>query len=880
MGTIKTALALIGAAITTLHPLARSLHAGTAPPADMEELKSRIAELKIQYAPFLRSLPEKKTTRTRVRLSGGDDWKRIRIIHKKDSKTKKYSLSPVGSEPSDDFDDSKWKNTSVPEWLYETTGNHRPVNCELWYRKKFEADPIPSGKRVFIVFDGVDWQADVWLNGKKLGTHKGYYGRFRFDVTDILKKNNLLAVRVLDGRAFGEPCAHWPPLYTIPADTQRYTRDKRGSIQGYRKHNYQSGSGHGIHRDVWLETTGEDTVAAIFARGYPANGTAVVKIETTRTSGKTAELAVEIIPENFEGPAASATTTLESGAGTAATLRIPVPKHKDWTPETPYLYRVRATLSVDGTTVDSMDAIFGFRSFAMVSEKHPSQGFLPGTFLLNGEPILLKGTNVMGLNMFWYWKETEKLVDTILMLKAANFNAIRSCQHVMFPEVLELLDRLGVMSEQDQGARFPKGGEGENCGDTLLEVVATALAKETYNNPGVVLISYANETVHHPKYLEMIDKTLAFDPERIIVPISGIRRGGHIHVKEGRNWIEIPGDDPRWASILEDYHPYWGWYKHQLGEIWDLCHPMPPAKQLSTVGEYGAEALDSYETMEKYPERWGATPARTDDTLWGEVQLLKRDRRQFAGFRGRYPENLGQYIEASQRYQADVVGALTKCWRLSPKRVSGYFQFHFIDALPASWPKAIVSFDLTPKQAYYEMARVNQDTSPLPLINEDGTAMAVWIANDKNKPFENATLKWKISSGGKPLVEGGTKTNVKPFDAENAATVPLDAVPKNTDTIDIDLTLTSENGDLLGEYERKNVYIKAWREKDAIFPEDSEATPKKDKKKNKSKDGGKKKDKKTDKKKDKKKKKKGKKVKDKENTSVENAERDGEESWS
>ena len=106
------------------------------------------------------------------------------------------------------------------------------------------------------------------------------------------------------------------------------------------------------------------------------------------------------------------------------------------------------------------------------------------------------------------------------------------------------------------------------------------------------------------------------------------------------------------------------------------------------MGEYGAEALDGYETMARhYPPSFGKTPPVSEDVLWGEVQVQKADERQRIGFRGQRPGNLGEYIAASQNYQADVLAEVTKGHRLSPRRIAGYFQFHFIDATAALWPK-------------------------------------------------------------------------------------------------------------------------------------------------------------------------------------------------
>ncbi len=796
-----------------------SLSAAETPtvPRNDAELASRLAALKEEYAPFLRSLPKKVNYRSQEIISGSKDWKRTIKFHEKP-----YLIDEPKDQMNSDFDDSKWETTLVPEWNYQTTGNHYPVNVTVWYRKHFSAAETPAGKRVFLVFKGVDWKGDVWLNGKKLGSHEGYWTPFRFDVTDILQKENILAVRIIDGRAFGEPCAHWPPLYSIPTDpleNQRYTRSFKDSIIGYQPWNYQSGSGFGIYRDVVLETTGSDIVTEILARKHYDSTEASLSVKMDCKSKGPMKIVADIMPENFEGASfhKEIAFTPSGSNDEAKKFAVEMPNATLWSPETPYLYRVRITLkSEDGTPIDAQDTLFGVRSFTMASDKNPVKGFLPGTFFLNGKPCLLKGTNVQGFNMYWYWHQDEKLIDAILMLKAGDFNAIRSCQHVMFREVRTLLDRLGIMSEQDQGARFPKAGEGENCGETLMRI-APRLVKEVYNNPGVVLVSFANETVFDPAYIEFSKAAHNVDPDRIIVPISGIRRGGHININEGRQHYEIPQDSDLWSYIVEDYHPYWGWYKHNLGFLWLLGKPLEPAIQLSTIGEYGAEGLDAYETMSKhYPAHWGKTPAADEDTLYGEVQVVKHDVRQLVGFRGEMPQNLGEYIEASQTYQADVVGALTRTFRLSPKRVAGYFQFHFLDVTPASWPKALVSHDLKPKKAYYEMAQDNQSVVPLPVINDDGMGLQLWIANDEDQQIPGCTLKWEISAENAKPVTGEQACTVPLYDAQKVVDVDLKSFDKNVSNIKISLSLYNAENKLISTYE-SSVFIRLWREKEAVF---------------------------------------------------------------
>ncbi len=649
----------------------------------------------------------------------------------------------------------------------------------------------------------MDWEAEVWLNGKKLGSHAVYYEPFRFDVTDLLKKDNTLAVRVIDGPRFGEPRSNESLLPLAPAKRQRYVRDRAQSIPGFQKNDLIIGSGYGIHREVYLETTGEACVAGIFARGNPEEQSATIIVELDAAAKKRLNIEVQILPENFEGRAYRFTPWDVPKGTSAKTVTVPMPEAKLWTPKTPRLYRCRVICRAGGARstapaiVDARDVLFGCRSFDIVSRERPRRGLPEGMFLLNGKPVYLRGTNIQGENALWYWGENNRLLEVLLMIKAADFNAIRSCQHVCYPEIRELLDRLGIMSEQDQGS----GNRSRNW--RHLPRTGRALARVCYNNPGVVLLSFGNETKFDPT--EILRAVWAVDPQRIVIPISG---NGH-----PKKFVGYSIPDAWWANVVDDFHQYPGWYsKRTRGALWILSVIRKPARRLTTAGEYGAEALDGYETMAKhYPAHWKKTPPPETDTLWGHVQVEKAGKRQFVGFRGKRPTNLGQYIEASQNYQADVLAEVTKGLRLSPRTISGYFQFHFIDILPASWPKSIVSHDLIPKKGYYAMAQVNQPLVPLFQMLGRGEAMELWVANDLLEPFSGCRLQWNVEAGGKTLLSGEKLVDVPAVNAASAARVDLSPIPPSVDLVTIRLKLSDADGKTLATYEQE-VFLRAWRE--------------------------------------------------------------------
>ncbi|OHB78939.1 MAG: hypothetical protein A2W31_09820 [Planctomycetes bacterium RBG_16_64_10] len=811
---------------------------GTAP-TNQAELDARIGELRQQYASYLRSLPEPLPARERWVLP--TEWK---FVYEAKESPKVEGIPPAPAWQGVGFDDAKWETTTVPEWRYRTRegddtardpqkvdvwkNSETTADTICWYRTTFRAARPATGKRLWLCFDGVDWEAQVWLNGEWLGTHRVYYESFRFDVTDQVKETNTLAVRVIAGRSYGQPMTYWGLLPDIRAAKQRYVPDRARSIPGNLPIGYHAGCGFGIFRVVYLEQTGPVRVSAIFARNDLSDGNARVKVELDRADARPVELQVELLPENCAGRSYRKTVRCESNV---ATVGMPMPEAKVWSPESPNLYRGRVTVKDS----DAKDVLFGCRSFTIVHRQEepaiaPTHAFQPvkarwlrivgrannasewnsiwewtklhyeaatpkqqglpsGMCLLNGKPVYLRGTNIQGFNAYAYWGQTNELLHALLLLKAGNFNAVRSCQHVEFPEVLALMDRVGMMSEQDQGGGY-RGSLDMGIRREQHIHTGTVLARQTYNNPGVVLLCFGNE--HEFPAEPIVRAALAVDPQRIVKPISG--RFSH----SGKPW-DLP-EDLR-ANALDDGHPYSGWYGKVVPQTWSNLEIFSP-RRLVTLGEFGAEALDAYETMrDHYPPQF-KPPAPDTDTLWAASQVQKHDVKQIVGL-GRNPQNLGEYIEASQNYQEAVLADKTIGMRLSPRAVAGYFHFHFMDVVPVFWPKSIVSHDHKPKKAYYQLAQINQPIVALPqLTGAKPDAMTLWVANDLADAFPQATLCWTLSRDGLALLEGQQQLDVPALGAVAGEKIDLLPVVAKHPAFDLTLTMTDAHGRLLARYQR------------------------------------------------------------------------------
>ena len=911
--------------ISALYLIAFTLNAAQfIAPNDEQELKKRMDELRTEYAPYLRSLPEKMDLRKKTSLNG--DWKFVFEV--KDPPKKDTPPPPAPDWFGADFNDSGWETTTVPEWRYRTVGhdnvynrtvdsakidgNNRNTSQICWYRRTFEGNRTEGNKRMWMCFDGVAWEAQVYVNGELIGSHRVYHEPFRFDVTDKIKDGrNTLAVRVINGSVYGEPMWAWTIFPDIRAEQQRYTPNRSESIKGHLPIGYHCGAGFGIWRDVYLESTAPVCVGDIFVRNDLSNNSARIKIEMNSASARSADLKVQIMPENCDGVSYNKSASIDLPAGESVhDMIIPMPDAKIWSPEKPNLYRCRVTVDKD-----VRDVLFGCRSFTIVNRKYqyqaPVYGFSPvkagwlkivgrasdtstwnsiwevdgksivrgpnavtasgaqkeyppamaldgrqdtrwavdgnawiqfrldpaiefdrltvgwyeahlrkwdfdlmvsndgtqwtkldylqtnadtaaglpnGMLMLNGKPCYLRGSNINGFNAYAYWGETDKLVNAILLLKAGHFNSLRVCQHVQMPEVREMLDRLGIMTEQDQGAggygRLPTG-----IVEPHYLQATKALTRITYNNPGVVLLSLGNEDDWPTA--DAVRTGLAVDPQRIYVPISG-------RFTHSRKPWDLPEELRN--NAIDDGHPYSGWYGHRGPPTWTEAKPMGPGRMI-TLGEYGAEAMDSYETMLTYPDSW-KPPAKETDTLWASSQINKHDAAMLYGLT-RNPTNLGEYIEASQKYQESLMADKTIGFRMSKHRVAGYFHFHFMDVIPVFWPKAIVSHDHRPKKAYYAMAQINQPVVALPqFTGKQPDGLNIWVCNDLSEKYAAASVVWKISWNGKVYAEGSKPTAIPAVDAVKVETIDLRGITTSLPEFDIELVLKASDGSVISTYRR------------------------------------------------------------------------------
>lgn len=293
----------------------------------------------------------------------------------------------------------------------------------LHYRKVFV---LPEGfqkDRVLLHFGAVDQECEVFLNGKKLGSHIGGYLAFHFDITEYLVEGeNVLTLCVKD---YTEKSPH-------ARGKQKLVRKGGMSSLFYTPQS-------GIWKTVWLESVADEYVERV--KITPMFDEAAVKVEVLVCGDIYKEAKIAIYDGNCM--VAEAEAGVENGALVSV---IPLQDFTPWTPENPHLYDVKITYGNDEVV-----SYFGMRKFSTGKDKN---GLL--RFFMNNKPFFFNGVLDQG-----YWPESlltapteDALKYDIVKLKELGYNTIRKHIKVEPDRFYYLCDKLGMIVWQD----MPNGG--------------------------------------------------------------------------------------------------------------------------------------------------------------------------------------------------------------------------------------------------------------------------------------------------------------------------------------------------------------------------------------------------------------------------------------
>jgi beta-galactosidase/beta-glucuronidase len=333
----------------------------------------------------------------------------------------KFHLGDVPGSEQPRAADQDWRTLSLPhDWSIEGPYSEQWASATAflpgglgWYRKTFTVPASFRNKKVFIYFDGVYKNSEVWLNGHSLGKRPSGFASFQYELTPHLSASgpNVLAVKVDHHEA---------------ADSRWYT-------------------GSGIYRNVYLLATAPvhirpwgvafttPTVSASAATGQ-------VAVSFTNASASAASVTVTSTLLDAKGQTvATARQTVPAKPGTdaTATLTLPIRQPALWSVDHPNLYRLRTTLAVAGQPTDEVTEEVGVRSIRFDA----NQGFF-----LNGENLKLKGlcihddAGALGVAV-----PPEVWERRLRKLKEGGCNALRMSHNPHADYLYQFCDRLGFL---------------------------------------------------------------------------------------------------------------------------------------------------------------------------------------------------------------------------------------------------------------------------------------------------------------------------------------------------------------------------------------------------------------------------------------------------
>ncbi|MFK3737552.1 glycoside hydrolase family 2 protein [Massilia sp. TN1-12] len=435
-----------------------------------------------------------------------------------------FDLAPTLKIPGD------WNSQAERLQLYEGT---------VWMRQVFDAEP-KEGKHYMLYFGAVNYEAHVYLNGKKLGVHRGGFTPFQFDVTGLLAKGrNVVVVKADNTR-------HQEAIPTLNTDWWNYG---------------------GITRDVLLAELPSTYIADYkvqLAKGDPGRIAGYVQL----AGAAPAQQVTVTIPE------AGIRATVRTGADGRAAIDLPAGKLQRWTPQQPKLYAVE--LSSGGDTV--RDRI-GFRTIATRGHE----------ILLNGKPVFLRGVALHDENPLIPGR-LRGAGDMRMLLqwaKELNCNYVRLAHYPHSEEMLRLADEMGLMVWAEVPVYWTISWDNP---DTYANASAqlTDLIVRDKNRASVVIWSVGNETpIGAPRnaFMGKLARTArALDDTRLVAAALEIHRSG----------ADITVDDPLAQELdLISFNEYAGWYWSSNADMLNYRFDIKADKPV-VITEFGADALAGY----------------------------------------------------------------------------------------------------------------------------------------------------------------------------------------------------------------------------------------------------------------------------------------------
>ncbi len=361
-----------------------------------------------------------------------------------------------------------------------------------WYRKRITIPADWKGKIPWLVFGGIHREAEVWVNGQSVGTHRSYLTPFRINLSDHAKAGDTMTIAVrVDARRRKDV----DPLMGC-FDTLDFLYITWG----------------GLHRKVTLEATEATRIGDLFVVPQLASQTAEIRVALEGPKTGSFKIAAEILDQ--AGTSVAAVEGSVAGEAPETVLAARLAKAKLWSPRSPHLYSARVQLFSDGKLIDVRSLRFGMREFKVAG----------GKFLLNGQPIFLRGygDDCIFPNTLCPPADQAELHRRLSRARDYGFNYVRHHSWTPPEEYLDAADELGMMLQPEFPLAYrwdlPTTPEARR---SALEQWQ-AMIRLHRNHPSIIAWCMGNELYDSFDLApEMYRTAKRLDPTRVVIDSDG-----------------------------------------------------------------------------------------------------------------------------------------------------------------------------------------------------------------------------------------------------------------------------------------------------------------------------------------------------------------------
>ncbi|WP_430928705.1 glycosyl hydrolase 2 galactose-binding domain-containing protein [Polaribacter marinivivus] len=675
------------------------------------------------------------------------------------------------------------RNSLKAKWVPEN---------EWWYKRQFDVPKTMYGKHIQLIFDGVDFGCDVWLNGQFLGSHEGMFSQFKFDVSEKISFENLrFGTNVLMIR-----------LHPAP---RRYSQ-VAGRKPAWHGDYWVALPPTGIWKPIRLEATGKVTVEDTYVKPtILSDDLAKLDIEVELLNHENVEkeinINIDVEGANFNSQVFNIHKTVKVKKGTNSfELSLDIDDAKLWWPwdlGNQNLYNAKVTITQDkDILLDETNTSFGIREVKM--EHNP--GFTkdqvenPWTVMINGKRHFMRsGTWGGPPDIFMGRAHKSKYKELIRLAKEANFNNLRifGWHPEEIPYFYELCNEAGITVWQDvlplASLSLPKEQEFKDA--VFAEAIASVKAQR--NHPCLVLLEgseelfmTASDPEHNLQFVNELGEAIKPYTPLHYIPSSPLSDevGLNLGFKPNESFHANDSFYGEGEFVMEDYFP---------------------SLDYAVIPELAISSCPNIESIKKFipaDELWPPGPSWGHH--WTDFDALRTLNFEVLGDQCR--GSLEKFVEATQIAQGVIFQYALEHFRTRKPKTSAICICHYITFAPdMKWgivdyyQEKKLSFNHV-KIAYQPLLLTMKHYDRRWLPNEEFKG-ELWVVNDYYKSFENCKINIQFLDNNKSIIKEET-FEIDKIEGDSSSKyieVSCKVTGKLGDQFYAEMTLEDENGDIL-----------------------------------------------------------------------------------